>query len=106
MSLKIKILCSGVVLLLYSLVLAAQQIKYPPADKVTADFKKLLERPRISLNPAFETTKTDSVVIEHGFIYSEKNERVPVLIYKPVTGARLYPLSANMNKFGYFSLML
>jgi acetyl esterase/lipase len=91
MLLKIKALCSGIILSLYTLVAIAQQVNYPPADKVSADFKKLLERPRVPLNPAFEITKTDSVIIEHGFIYSEKNERVPILIYKPVTGARSYP---------------
>lgn len=88
---KIKAFCTGVVLSLCTLLSAAQQINYPPADQVAADFKRLLERPRVPLSPAFEVTKTDSVIIEHGFIYSEKKERVPILIYKPVTGARSYP---------------
>lgn len=70
---------------------SAQQTNYPSTDKVAADFKKLLERPRVPFNPAFEVSNTDSVIIEHGFIYSEKNERVPMLIYKPVTGAKAYP---------------
>jgi acetyl esterase/lipase len=83
---KTRILCPTVALWFCSLASFAQQINYLPADKVPADFKKLLERPRVPLNPAFEVTKTDSVIIEHGFIYSEKNERVPMLIYKPVTG--------------------
>jgi acetyl esterase/lipase len=88
---NIKVFCTGVVLSLCTLLSAAQQINYPPADQVAADFKKLLERPHVPLNPAFEVTKTDSVIIEHGFIYSEKNEQVPILIYKPVTGAKVYP---------------
>jgi acetyl esterase/lipase len=91
MLLKIKVFCAGVVLSLCTLASFAQQINYSPADQVAADFKKLLERPRVPLNPAFEVTKTDSVIIEHGFIYSEKNERVPILIYKPVIAAKLYP---------------
>ncbi len=91
MMFKIKVLCTAVVVSLNSLVSFAQQINYPPVDKVAADFKKLLERPRVLLNPSFVVTKTDSVIIEHGFIYSEKNERVPILIYKPVTGTKPYP---------------
>jgi fermentation-respiration switch protein FrsA (DUF1100 family) len=91
MSLKIKALCTGILFSISSLVSFAQQINYPPADKAAADFKKLLERPRVPLNPSFAVTKTDSVIMEHGFIYSEKNERVPILIYKPVTGAKSYP---------------
>ncbi len=88
---KIKAFWAGTILVLCSLVSFAQQINYPPADKVAADFKKLLERPKVPLNPSFEITKTDSVIIEHGFIYSEKNERVPILLYKPVTVAKVYP---------------
>ena len=91
MPFMIKVFCSSVLLLLYALLSAAQQVDYPPTDQVAADFKKLLERPRIPLNPAFEIIKTDSVIIEHGFIYSEKSERVPILIYKPTTGAKSYP---------------
>ena len=88
---KIKACCIGIALSFCPFILLAQQVNYPPVDKVAADFKKLLERPRVPLNPSFQITKTDSVIIEHGFIYSEKNERVPILIYKPVTGAKSYP---------------
>jgi acetyl esterase/lipase len=88
---KIKILCTVIALSFGTLISSAQQINYPPVDKVAADFKKLLERPRVPLNPSFDITKTDSVIIERGFIYSEKNEKVPILIYKPVTGLKSYP---------------
>src|SRR3978361_1076121 len=88
---KIKILCTVIALSFGASISSAQQINYPPLDRVGAAFKKLLERPRVPLNPSFDITKTDSVIIEHGFIYSEKNERVPILIYKPVIIAKLYP---------------
>jgi len=88
---KIKVLCIGVVLSSCSLISFAQQISYPPIETVAPDFKKLLERPRVPLNPSFTIIYTDSVIIEHGFIYSEKDERVPILIYKPVTGTKQYP---------------
>jgi fermentation-respiration switch protein FrsA (DUF1100 family) len=88
---KIKVLCASIALSLCSLLSFAQQINYPPVDKVAVDFKKLLERPRVPLNPSLTITQTDSVITEHGFIYSEKNERVPILICKPATGAKSYP---------------
>jgi dienelactone hydrolase len=88
---KIKVFCVGIVFSLCSAISFAQQINYPPVEKVAVDFKKLLERPRVLLNASFTITQTDSVIIEHGFIYSEKNERVPILIYKPVAGAKPYP---------------
>src|ERR1700744_1840514 len=70
----------------------AQNEQYPPIDKVRADFKALLDRPKVPFNASFQTTKTDSVIIERGSFYSEANEKVPTLIYKPVTGARNYPV--------------
>src|ERR1700710_958329 len=63
----------------------AQQNNYPPADKVATAFKHLLQRPIVDFNPSFTIIKTDSVIIEKGFIYSEANEKVPILIYKPIT---------------------
>ena len=88
---QIKILCAAVAFSLCALVSSAQLINYPPVNQVASDFKKLLERPRVPLNPSFTIKKTDSVIIEHGFIYSEAGERVPILIYKPATGLKSYP---------------
>jgi dienelactone hydrolase len=59
-------------------------IKYPSNEKVASDFKALLHKPIVDFKPSFQTIKTDSVLIERGFIYSEATEKVPVLIYKPV----------------------
>jgi dienelactone hydrolase len=53
-------------------------------DKVASDFTHLLQRPTTPFRPSFEITRTDSVIIEKGFIYSEVNEKIPILIYKPV----------------------
>lgn len=91
MLIKIKIIVTGIALSLSALSSSAQQQNYSPAGQVAADFTKLLERPRVPLNPTFTITRTDSVIIEHGFIYSEKNERVPMLIYKPTTKTKSYP---------------
>lgn len=97
---KIQVLCSAVVLSLFSLVSSAQQLNYLPANQVAADLTRLLERPRVPLHPSFVVTKTDSVIIEHGFIYSEKNERVPILIYKPITVAKSYPVVIFLHGTG------
>jgi len=69
--------------LLCGLQQATAQPAYPPTDKVAKDLKALLQRPTVDFKPSFETTTTDSVIIEHGFIYSEANEKIPILIYKP-----------------------
>ena len=58
-----------------------------PVEQVRRDFKALLQRPTVAANPSFQTFVTDSVVIEKGFFFSEATERVPVLIYKPISKA-------------------
>ncbi len=69
----------------------AQQDNHPSLEKVAADFKQLLNRPTIDFNPSFNSITTDSVIIEKGFIYSEANEKVPILIYKPITKNKRFP---------------
>jgi dienelactone hydrolase len=71
--------------ILYSCAIPFTAAQYPATEKVVTDFRKLLERPMSDLRPSFETFTTDSVIIDKGFFYSEENERVPVLIYKPVS---------------------
>ena len=53
-------------------------------EKVAAAFRNMLLRPAVDFKPSFQSIVTDSVLIEKGFIYSEANEKVPMLIYKPV----------------------
>lgn len=79
----------------------AQTVNYPPADQVAREFRKLLERPAVDFRPSFQSFKTDTVLIEKGFIYSEEKERVPILIYKPVTpGLRSFPLVICLHGTG------
>lgn len=56
-----------------------------PVEEVREDFKALLQRPTVTANPSFQSLVTDSVLIEKGFFYSEINEKVPVLIYRPIS---------------------
>lgn len=63
-----------------------QPVTYPSTEQVARDFRKLLERPATDFKPSFQSTKTDSVLIEKGYIYSEASEKIPILIYKPVHG--------------------
>jgi dienelactone hydrolase len=63
--------------------LMAQSVAYPPIDQVRQDFQALLKRPKVPFAASFQMTRTDSVLIEKGFIYSEAGEKIPILIYKP-----------------------
>ncbi|HCN83012.1 MAG TPA: alpha/beta hydrolase, partial [Sphingobacteriaceae bacterium] len=72
-----------------------------PVAKVSADFKAMIERPHVAFRPSFTNTKTDSVVIEKGSIYTEANEKVPVLIYKPVkAGVSSFPVVICLHGTG------
>ena len=44
---------------------------YLPIEQVEKDFKSLLIRPLTNLKPFTKSFKTDSVLIEKGFFYSE-----------------------------------
>ena len=63
----------------------AQSIQYPSPAKVNTDLHKILDRPKVDPRPQFERIANDSVIIERGSIYTEQNERVPILIYKPIS---------------------
>jgi fermentation-respiration switch protein FrsA (DUF1100 family) len=89
-----------IALLLCAAGLSAQTVTYPSENRVAADFKKLLERPHVPFNASFQSNKTDSVIIEDGYIYSEKNEKVPVLIYKPITQAKAFPVAIFLHGTG------
>jgi len=76
---------SLIVLLLFLFVRAStQEYLTTPPEQVEVEFKALLQRPNVDFRASFQLTTTDSVLIEKGFIYSEENEKVPVLIYKPL----------------------
>jgi len=68
------------------LAISALHAQLVPVDKVRNDFKTLLQKPSVAANPSIQSFPTDSVLIEKGFFYSEATEKVPVLIYKPVSG--------------------
>ncbi|AEV97744.1 catalytic [Niastella koreensis] len=79
----------------------AQSGKYVAVNKVASDFKTLLKRPTTPFQPSFEITRTDSVIIEKGFIYSEANEKIPILIYKPVhTKLKSFPVVICLHGTG------
>ena len=91
MSFKGKIAILSIVLSVSVQWLFAQE-QYPAPARVAADFKKILDRPKVDFQASFQTTVTDSLIIERGSIYSEKNEQVPTVIYKPVKpGVKSFP---------------
>ncbi|RKR85198.1 acetyl xylan esterase AXE1 [Mucilaginibacter gracilis] len=69
-------------------VVFGQTEQYPSPAKVAADFYKILDRPKVAAQPQFEVIITDSVIIEKGSIYSEQDEKIPIIIYKPLGHAR------------------
>jgi dienelactone hydrolase len=64
-------------------VASGQTEQYPSPAKVAADFHKLLDRPKVDFKPSFGQVHSEVPIVESGYIYSEKGEKVPLLIYKP-----------------------
>ncbi len=94
---SIKALLTGILLLIICL-LPAQP---PSVEVVRNDFIALLKRPKVDPNPSVQSFTTDSVIIETGFFYSEATEKVPMLIYKPVsTGNKKLPVVICLHGTG------
>ena len=72
-----------------------------PVAKVRDDFRVILQRSVADLKPSIQPFHTDSVLIEKGFFYSEGTEKVPILIYKPVTdGIKKFPVVICLHGTG------
>ncbi len=70
-------------------------------DKVSRDFKNLLNRPLVAPQPSIQLFPTDSVLIERGFFYSEASEKVALVIYKPVlSGMKRLPVVICLHGTG------
>lgn len=78
----------------------AQTSVYPPPAQVAADFRALLKRPKAGFHPSVTAVATDSVLIEKGFIYSEKTEKVPLLMYKPLGAKGRLPVVIVLHGTG------
>src|ERR1043165_5501800 len=71
------------------LAVLAQDSALKPASEVKSAFLKLLDRPRVDLDPKISKSEPkDGLVTEHGTIATEKKksgdvERVPIMIIRP-----------------------
>src|SRR2546422_1047488 len=71
------------------LALRVQDTAYKPAGEIKAAFLKLLDRPKVELDPKIvKSEPANGLVTEHGTIATEKKrsgemERVPILIVRP-----------------------
>ena len=101
---KRRVASISLLLFLRSLTIQAQSEQSEPnvpVKELAKAFKTLLQRPTVAFKPYFETIKTDSVVIQKGYIYSEKTEKVPILIYKPVVpSAKSFPVVICLHGTG------
>jgi dienelactone hydrolase len=76
---------------------ADEPLAYPPPKQVKAAFLKLLDRPKVPLDPQVKVTKESPLgMLEHLSIASEKKpdgtiERVPMLILKPASAKGKLP---------------
>jgi dienelactone hydrolase len=95
-------------LLLLAVGLSAQDTKpkYPPPAEVKAAFLKLLDRPKVPLNPKTADTKTENgLIVERLSFASEKKangeeERVPVLLVRPEKSDKKLPVVISLHGTG------
>ncbi|MBD1363198.1 dienelactone hydrolase family protein [Mucilaginibacter sp. ZT4R22] len=88
-------------LIMNAAVAFGQAENYPLPDKVARDFKDLLNRPMVDPKPRFGNVSMDTIQVDTGSIYTEANERMPVLIYKPViAGQTRFPAAIFLHGTG------
>ena len=88
-------------LMMNAVIAFGQAENYPLPDKVARDFKDLLNRPMVDPKPRFGNVSMDSIQVDTGSIYTEANERMPVLIYKPViAGQTRFPVAIFLHGTG------
>lgn len=97
----------GLVFLAVGLACADEPLGYPPPAQVKAAFLKLLDRPKVPLDPEITATKElpDGLVLESLTIASEKKgdgtlERVPVLIIRPAKSKGKLPVVVVLHGTG------
>jgi dienelactone hydrolase len=94
--------CVGLVPALF----AQDKSSYPPPAEVKAAFLKLLDRPKVPLDPKVVDTKMeDGLLVEHITIASEKKadgseERVPILLVKPAKTEKKLPAVISLHGTG------
>jgi dienelactone hydrolase len=78
----------------------AQHPGYPSPATVRQDFAKLLERPRVPLEPQFSRSTEGSLVVERGSFASEAGKRVPTLILKSAAATGRLPVAVVLHGTG------
>lgn len=78
-------------LLILGVAVAVPQVAVPTPDQVRANFRRLLDRPRVPLDPQSTSETEGELQIERGTFASEATERVPFLIIRPRTAPGKLP---------------
>jgi dienelactone hydrolase len=94
------VLAASVLAIVAGSAASAQAPAYPPPETVRANFRKLLERPIVPLDPQFTATTEDGIVEERGTFATEPGKRVPTLILKQASAAGRLPVVVVLHGTG------
>ena len=82
------IYCAAQTILAISVVAAAAQIAHAAEPDTRADFLKIVDRPRVPLDPEVKELSAGGKFAEYHFTYAaDANQRVPGILVKPVLAA-------------------
>jgi dienelactone hydrolase len=70
----------------------AEAPAYPEPAKVRADLARLLERPKVPLDPSFTTIENGPLIVEKGTFASEAGKRVPALLARSARASGRLPV--------------
>jgi dienelactone hydrolase len=78
----------------------AQTPSYPEAAKVRQDFARLLDRPKVALDPQFAKTSESGLSVERGTFAAEAGKRVPTLVLKSANASGRLPVAIMLHGTG------
>jgi dienelactone hydrolase len=78
----------------------AQAPAYPEPAKVRADLARLLERPKVPLEPSFTTIENGTLIVEKGTFASEAGKRVPALVARSARASGRLPVVLVLHGTG------
>jgi dienelactone hydrolase len=79
---------------------AADTPVYPAPATVRAEFRKLLDRPTVPLDPTFTTTTKGDIVEERGTFATEPGKRVPTLVVRQASAKGRLPTIVVLHGTG------
>src|SRR5438128_966934 len=71
-----------------------------PPEQVSTDFRRLLEKGKVPLDPTVTSTEEKGFAVERGSFASTSSERIPFVIVRPANSSKSLPIVIALHGTG------